>query len=284
MSIWSNNPVLEREIRGRLRVRRRGGPQLLWIARLLGLVVVYYYARGLLGIWHGSLQDARDFWPLLTYGTLSLVVLLAPAISATAITQEREQQTWEILATTRLSGAEVLLGKWLGRQLIPWLLLVILLPFMAVCAARAGFGWGMLPSVLGFFLVTTACYSALGLLCSFQAKRTMTATASALMVSALLCLGTYLIGGFFGYLIGSVNGSYSGSIGGQSPVLWGNPFYVLGAMTDCLTLDSAAGQAASFDQVREGSATFWYFLFSLTVTAGALVFMVRRYHRSVRER
>ena len=285
MSIWSNNPVLEREIRGRLRFKRRGGPQMVWIARLLGLIVVYYYARGILGVWHGTRQDARDFWPLLSYGALSLSVLLAPAIAATAITQEREQQTWEILATTRLSGAEILLGKWLGRQLIPWLMLVILLPFMAVCAARAQLGWLLLPSVLGFLLLTIACYSALGLLCSFQAKRTMTATASALMLSALLCLGTYIVSGVFGYLTtGGLNGpSFSGP-GRQSPVLWANPFYVLGAMTDCLTVGSSAGQNSLFDPAWASAATFWYFLLSLGATIGALVFMVRRYHRAVRER
>ncbi len=273
MPIWSNNPVLEREIRGRLRFKRRGGPQLLWIARLLGLVVVYYYARGLLGVWHGTSQDARDFWPFLTYGTLALCVLLAPALSATAITQEREQQTWEILATTRLSGAEVLLGKWLGRQFIPWLLLVIVLPFMAVCAARAGLGWGMLPSVLGFFLVTIACYSALGLLCSFHAKRTMTATATSLTFAALLCLGTIVINLVVDLLLTPGQG------GTEWPVLWINPFYVLGPLMHSLAPDLLGG-----DSNADPTAPFWYFLLSLGATAGALAFMVRRYHRSVRER
>ena len=282
MPIWSNNPVLEREIRGRLRFKRRGGPQMLWIARLLGLVVIYYYARGLLAIWGGTTQDARDFWPLLVYGALSLIVLLAPALAATAISSEREQQTWEILGTTRLSGAEILLGKWLGRQLIPWLMLVILLPFMAVCAARAGLGWRMLPSVLGFLLVTIACYSALGLLCSFQAKRTMTATASALMVSALLCLGTYIVSGVLGYLTtGGLNLSGPGL---PSLVLWANPFCVLGAMIDCLTPDMSAGQSGLFGRAWDSAATLWYFLLSLGTTLWALVFMVRRYHRAVRER
>jgi ABC-type transport system involved in multi-copper enzyme maturation permease subunit len=278
MGIFTNNPVLEREVRGRLRLRpkgRRGAN--IWVARLLGVVVVYYYARGLLGVWHGTMQDARDFWPLLTYGALALIVLLAPALAATAISTEREQQTWEILATTRLTGAEVLLGKWLGRQMIPWLLVVILLPFMAVCTARAGFGWPMLPSVLAFLLVTTACYAALGLLCSFQAKRTMTATAAALTFSALLCIGSIIVSQVFQSLGSGSLPPYA------SPALWVNPFYALGWQGDVLTAQPPPlGVYAAPDDVAPAVAA--YYLLSLIFTAGALVFMVRRYHRAVRER
>lgn len=280
MPILSNNPVLEREIRGRLRFKRRGGPQRLWIARLLGLVVAYYYVRGLLSIAGATQQDARDFWPVLTYGALSLVVLLAPALAATAISSEREQQTWEILATTPLTGAEVVLGKWLGRQSVLWLLLLILLPYLAVCAACAGFGWRMLPSALGFLLVTIACYSALGLLCSFQARRTMTATAAALTFSALLCIGSIIVSQTFQTLYGGSLPTYA------SPALWLNPFYALGWQGDWLTAPPAgSGNVAVPDETAaEGQVVAGYFLLSLAFTAGALVFMVRRYRRAVRER
>lgn len=275
MDIFRDNPVLEREIRGRLRLKRKGGRQVnLWIVRLLGLVIVYFYARGLLSVGYGTPRDAQDFWPLLAFGALGLCVLLAPALSATAITQEREQQTWETLATTRLSAAEVLLGKWLGRQIILWMLLIILLPLMVVCAYRAQFGWLMLPSVLGFLLLTTAGYSALGLLCSFQAKRTMTATASALTGTALLCIGTVVVAQVLNALL------LPGTQGnGQWPVLWINPFYALNSLMEQLspnTLRSGPGD--------DPTASLWYLLSSAAATAAALLFMMRRYHRSVRER
>ncbi len=275
MGIFISNPVLEREVRGRLRLRPKGRKAAnIWVARLLGVVVVYYYARGLLGIWGGTPQDARELWPLLVYGVLGLIVLLAPALAATAISTEREQQTWEILATTRLTGAEVLLGKWLGRQIIPWLLLVILLPYMAVCTAHAQLGWWMLPVILCFFLVTTACYSALGLLCSFQAKRTMTATASALTASALLCLGTIIINQVFIMLLTPSQSST------EWPVLWINPFYILGPLMHSLSPDTSSG----FDLTADPTAPFWYFVLSAGATVVALVFMVRRYHQAVRGR
>ena len=148
MGLFTDNPVLEREVRGRFRLRRKGaGRSVPWLTWSIGLVALYFYARGLAGIGHGTMQDARDLWPLLAYGALTLIVLLAPAIASTAITQEREQQTWETLTTTPLSATEVLLGKWLGRQMILWLLLVLLLPFLAACCFRGQLGFGLLPGV-----------------------------------------------------------------------------------------------------------------------------------------
>ena len=272
MGIFTDNPVLEREVRGRLRMKRKNGVRAnVWIAGLLGIVVFYYYTRGLLGILGGTPQDARELWPLLTYGALTLAVLLSPALAATAITQEREQQTWEVLATTQLSAWEVLLGKWIGRQMIPWLLLLILLPYMLVDAAQAGFSWLMLPVVLGFLLTTIACYSALGLLCSFQARRTMTATAAALTLAAFLCVGTVVTNFVISQFM--LQGSNV-----QTPALWLNPFTAVSSLM--LQLSPPPINSDNTDLF----APFAYFTITALATAGALTFMVRRYHRSVRER
>ena len=273
MGIFTDNPVLEREVRGRLRLKRKGSVTAnLWIARLIGVIAAYYYARGMIGVWRGTLQDARDFWPLLVYGALVLIVLLSPALSSTAITQEREQQTWEILATTQLSAWEVLGGKWLGRQMIPWLLLVILLPFMAVDAARAELGWLMLPMVLIFLLLTTACYSVLGLLCSFQAKRTMTATASALTISAFLCLGTVVVNAVINLLV--LRGGTE-----DTPVLCLNPFSAVASLMAQIAPGVLGSEGTSGSALLEG-----YFVLTVAATVSAIMFMVRRYHHSVRER
>ncbi len=275
MGIFTDNPVLEREVRGRLRLKRKNGVAAnLWIARLIGAIAAYYYVRGMIGVWRGPLQDARDLWPLLVYGALVLIVLLSPALSSTAITQEREQQTWEILATTQLSAWEVLGGKWLGRQMIPWLLLVILLPFMVVAAARAELGFLALPAVLLFLLLTIACYSALGLVCSFQAKRTMTATASALTISAFLCIGTVIINQVWVLLT-----YHGGNNASESMVMWANPFYAVNTLMMQLSPNTFGSNGSNAP-----ASTLWYFLLTAAATVAALAFMVRRYHRSVRER
>lgn len=243
MGIFFDNPVLEREMRGRLRLRRKGaGRALPIIAWPIGLVALYFYARGLHALMRGTLQDSRDLWPVLVYGSLTLIVLLAPAIASTAITQEREQQTWEALAATRLSAREVLLGKWVGRQLVPWLVLSLVFPFLLVCAVRGALGFVILPAILAFLIVTTGFYSMLGLLCSFQARRTVGATATALTVTALLCIGTVIINQVF-HMLNTGISDYRR----DSSITWLNPFKAANALQIWLMPQNAGSFSSESD-------------------------------------
>ena len=265
MGIFTDNPVLEREMRGRLRLRRRGmGKSIVWVPVILAAVIFYFYARGLSGLFAGPRQDAREIWPLLTYGLLALIVLLSPTLTATAITTEREQQTWETLASTRLTGSEIILGKWLARQTIPVLLVLLAFPYLLGCVIRGQMGILLLPTTLAFLLITSFFYGAIGLLCSYLAKRTVAATATALTCTAFFCLGTYIIAS----VVMILNGPR------DSIVLWLNPFYALSALESLLSRDYQAEQSVP---------TVWfYFLAVPTLTATMLLFMVRRYRQAVR--
>ncbi len=277
MSVFADNPVLEREMKGRLHLRRKGASRSFsWVAAVLLLVIVYFYARGLVGLLLGPRQDAREFWGLLAYGLLTLIVLLAPALTATAITQEREQQTWDTLAATRLTGSEILLGKWLARQTIPLLLLALTSPYLLGCVVRGQIGWPTLLATVGFLIVTSLFYGALGLLCSYQAKRTATATAAALTCTAFLCIGTYIINS----VIEILNAHYIYN----SVVLWMSPFYALNALSVWLNGNSTSlsYQGYQYQYMPYDVVTFFYFIVTLLLTAAALLFMVRRYRQAVR--
>ncbi len=265
MGIFSNNPVLEREMRGRLRLRRRGaGKSFFWVAIILTAVIFYFYARGLAGLFGGPRQDAREFWPLLSYGLLVIIVLLAPALTATAITTEREQQTWDTLTSTRLTGSEILLGKWLARQTIPAVLIFLACPYLVGCVIRGQMDPLLLPATLAFLVITSLFYGALGLLCSYQAKRTVAATATALTCMAFFCLGTSLIAS----VVMILNGPR------DPAVLWLNPFYALSALQNLLN--------HSYQMEQNTSIVWFYFLVVPTLTAAMLLFMLRRYRQAVR--
>ncbi len=280
MSIFSDNPVLQREVRGRTRLRRLGGGRAgQWTAGAVGLLILYFYARGLSGIGRGNPQDARELFWLIVMGLLLLVVVLAPSLTATAITQEREQQTWETLTTTRLSGGEVLVGKWLARQIPLVLLLLIVLPLLLSCAARAGIGLLAAASSLLFLLLTTACYSTLGLLCSFAARKTSMATASALAVSVALCLGTAIANTVL-QLFRLSAPSYGHQ--GETMLMWINPFYVLTILLGAL--DRQTSPSFGVVDPRAAAIVFVYALSALLVIALGLSSMILRYRSAVRER
>lgn len=282
MGIFSDNPVLWREVRGRLRLRRssRGG---IWTARIVGLVILYAYVRGLIAIGRGTAPDARDFWSALTYLLLVLIVVLAPALAATAITQEREQQTWETLATTRLTAAQVIVGKWVARQFLPALSLVIALPLYLGCSVRGEIAFSSTFAVLLFLLLTMALFSILGLFCSFRAGRTTAATASALTLSIFLCLGTLILDGLLRafHLFGMGGGPYGGwGYGTETPVLWLNPFSALGALISEFGVMRDHLSASPYDAAAGGLVT-GYALMSLLLIAVCLSAMIRRYNRAL---
>ena len=281
MGLFTDNPVLEREVRGRLRLRRKGaGRAIPIVAWPIGLVALYFYARGLVAIGRGTSRDSQDLLPLIVYGALALIVLLAPALASTAITQEREQQTWEALATTRLSAWEILFGKWVGRQITPWFIIAVASPYLLVCAIHGGFGALFLSAALIFLVVTVGFYSALGLLCSFQARRTAGATATALTLTALLCVGTVIINQVIAILMPRSEPQ------GNSSVMWLNPFFAFFSLLSGLGQGSANPPYSSSDYPHDPYSLVvgFYLLVMAVAAAAALRFMVLRYGHAVRER
>ena len=281
MGLFTDNPVLEREVRGRLRLRRKGAGRVIPIvAWPIGLVALYFYARGLVAIGRGTSRDSQDLLPLVVYGALALIVLLAPALASTAITQEREQQTWEALATTRLSAWEILFGKWVGRQLTHWLIIAVASPYLLICAIHGGFGMLFLPAALVFLVVTVGFYSALGLLCSFQARRTAGATATALTLTALLCVGTVIINQVIAILMPRSEPQ------GNSSVMWLNPFFAFSALLSGFGQGSAnlSYSNAVYPHDPYPLVVGFYLLVMAVAAAVALRFMVLRYGHAVRER
>ena len=231
-SDFTDNPILRRELRARLRPRAlRGNQSLLYGVYALCGIIVYCYVRGLNLMWHGPKSDARDLFQLLVWGLLVLIALIAPALSATAISQEREQQTWEILAVTRIEARQVIIGKWIGRQLLIGLALIIVLPFLVGSAARAELPASAVLYFLIYLLLATNFFTALGLLCSFRAKRTPTATAFALVSTALLTIGTPIVNEIVKNF-GLWSQPYDNPAHVESPVMWINPFYAMSIGSD----------------------------------------------------
>ncbi len=278
MSIFRDNPVLQREVRGRFNFRRiRTQKATLVTVGAITLVIVYFYGRALLGIIHGQSEDARGLWTVIIYGLLFFVVLLSPALSSTAISQEREQKTWEALTTSRLTASEVLLGKWLARQLPVILLIGIALPLLITCTFVGGLGGLITIASLVFLVLTTGLYSILGLLCSYFARRTTVATTAALLLAAFLCLGTYIIDSIYGVFVHRYEG--------YGPILWINPFYALSGLIHLITPGDSNLSALTVTSYNEAWVSLiMYVLLMLMTIIFCFSLMIVRYRRAAQER
>lgn len=110
-------------------------------AALLFIVFGYMFYGFLGRIGAGSflaLGIGRELFWVMVVAQLVGVYVFLPATASSAITEEKEKRTLELLFTTHLTPGEIVFQKLVGR-LVPMLTLLLLsLPLMAVCYAFGG--------------------------------------------------------------------------------------------------------------------------------------------------
>jgi ABC-type transport system involved in multi-copper enzyme maturation permease subunit len=106
-------------------------------AYLAVLIVVLLWSL-LINTQHGAMSY-RDLahagalsFTWIAYLQIALICILAPVFMAGAIAQEANPKTWEVMLTTPLSAAQIVLGNLLGRLFFILALLVSSLPLFAL--------------------------------------------------------------------------------------------------------------------------------------------------------
>ncbi|MCG3148447.1 MAG: hypothetical protein PCFJNLEI_01890 [Verrucomicrobiae bacterium] len=125
-----DNPILHRELTSALRSRLTF---LLTALYLAGLAAVVWFLWPTEGIYSLAAQSTRSVLLVFTIGQLLLVMLYAPAFGATAITVEKEQNSYELLFTTQLSPTAIITGKLFSSVTCLLLLLVLSFPIFTAC-------------------------------------------------------------------------------------------------------------------------------------------------------
>jgi len=115
----SDNPVLWRELRRPLFSRR--WQSITCAAVILGLLLLMYALFGATHHWRtGSMLMAGETHAVLAIGFYAVLTLVVCVISATAIAQEKESDTWTLLLATPVPAGRIVFGKLLGllRRLV----------------------------------------------------------------------------------------------------------------------------------------------------------------------
>lgn len=123
-------------------------------------------------------------------GVIWLMIFLVPAISMRLLSEEFRTGTIELLMTSPLDDAQVVLGKWLGAMGFFTILLSPLVVLALVLAATARPDWGpILSGFLGLFLVG-GFYLAVG---TFASAASQNQIISFLLTVFIICLFTLLL-------------------------------------------------------------------------------------------
>lgn len=122
------NPIIHKEVLSTLRTRKAFLMQSLFLLVLATLAWLLWPAQGLQDI--GGRQS-RTLLNVISIGELVMVVMLAPAFTAAALTSEKEHNTIESLFTTAMKPWEIAVGKMAGS--LSFLLLLVLTGIPALC-------------------------------------------------------------------------------------------------------------------------------------------------------
>ena len=199
IALW--NPIVAKEYRSRMRTWRSPLAMTVYILLLGGLgwavfAAMSYSSRN---SFNGG-QAANYGQGLFLYLVLFQMVLLAfitPALTAGAISNERERQTIDLLFVTKLPSFAILWGKLLASMSFVLLLLLLSVPIFSLVFL---FGGIELDQVAAAFLVTAISALTLGIIgiaCSTAFRRTLPATVSAYGAAFILLAGSLLFGVLF---------------------------------------------------------------------------------------
>lgn len=130
------NPIVLRLVAGAGRRKRDLLVRGATLGLLMLLVVLALLGQG--GTLKDMAQRGAGAFTLISYAQVAAICLLTPLFMAGAIAQESNPRTWEVLLTTPLSSAQIVLGNLMGRLFFAIALLVATLPLCLVTRIFGG--------------------------------------------------------------------------------------------------------------------------------------------------
>jgi ABC-type transport system involved in multi-copper enzyme maturation permease subunit len=259
-----------KELRGRMRGRRAFVILTLYLLFLAGFAWAWqliaqrtYENSGSLyggsAAFASALIGQEIFGALLLVETL-LVVFLAPAFTAGAISMEREKQTLDMLTATPISSLAIVIGKLFSALTYVFILIVASIPLTAMVFVFGGVGPDEVLRGYVILIVSAIGLGSLGLFISAVMQRTQAATVVTFFGVLALTMGTIFVVLFWTTMAGvSPNqpvfrSTGIGPIKGRPPeqILWFNPF---AAQYDviCSASDGYGGWCSRLAEVTNGA-------------------------------
>src|SRR3954463_4400854 len=135
------NPVVLKELRGRMRGMRAFVVMTIYLALMSGfttlLYVLYSSSLNYYGFTSGG-TIGRVLFVGIVGVELFLVTFIAPTFTAGAISGERERQTYDLLRTTLLPARSLVVGKLISALSYVLLLLLAAIPLQSIAFLFGG--------------------------------------------------------------------------------------------------------------------------------------------------
>ncbi|MEN6351570.1 MAG: ABC transporter permease [Syntrophomonas sp.] len=188
------NPILEKELRSRMRSWKSSLVISLYLG-LLGIIILGYYWMEQKNDWYNGFGPdvGPQIFILLAIVQLLLLSLVTPALTAGVINGERERQTFDLLICTRLSAASIVLHKFLASIGFTVLLIIASLPVFGIVYFFGGVLFSDIGQVFLVYIVTAVTFGVIGIFCSVLFKRTQISMVVSYLAVLFFLLGTLIL-------------------------------------------------------------------------------------------
>jgi ABC-type transport system involved in multi-copper enzyme maturation permease subunit len=210
-----NNPVIRRELIERLRKRS----MFVYAAILLSifwLISLLFWHQILNSFYLHSNFTVRSAFLSFSAALAGFILFLVPILSANSLNMEFERDSWDLLKTTHLNNASIVLGKFLSSIVVIWLICLSLIPFFSILLSMGSVAPDEIIVAILLLSELILIFALIGLVCSAYFQRTISAITAAYFFSLFYLVGIPLLAiPFERSLTGSI---YLGLILSQSPI------------------------------------------------------------------
>lgn len=165
-----NNPIIGRELTTQLR-KKQSFVRLFMFMFLCVFIFSLWWHGVVTSLYNFQKSQVRDFFSFFSIMVASFSIVIVPMISATSVNIEIERETWDLIRTTPINLASLLLGKFLSSVFFILLIVISVIPIFSMIMPLGGVS----PQEIGvFFLTVTEAIvitALIGLICSIRFKR-----------------------------------------------------------------------------------------------------------------
>lgn len=194
------NPIVAKEYRSRMRTWKSPLAMMVYILLIGGLgFLVFSMMAGTNSnsVQIGGYNYGQILFSALVGFQVVLLTFVTPALTAGAISSERERQTIDLLFVTRIRPFAIVWGKLLASMSFVVLLLILSVPIFSLVFLFGGIELDQVVYAFLVTLVTALTLGVMGIAFSIWLRRSLVATVVSYVAAFLLIVGTLALGLFF---------------------------------------------------------------------------------------
>jgi len=268
-----SNPILIKEMRTRMRGKRAFlvlTGYVVTLSLIISLIYIVLHKNAPTTIVN---QAGSVLTPVLIYVQMGLICLIAPTFSASAISSEREQQTFDLLIASLAQPSTILFGKVGAALSYLFLTLFGSLPLIALTYSLGGVALRDIAIAYLVMVVSGVTFCSMSFLWSTMIRRGVLAQLTSLIAVIFLVAAMPALALFFSALAGNFNGPPSQAFMNiVFLLLRTNPFAAIASQIPGIPIPA---------NVWLHSVPVWVtqVIFYLLLTAASLLLSLRRLRR-----